>query len=254
MYNTAGALIFPSFVNAFGIYLCKQFCDEVISLEYKDASGKYIRTDDPRLDVVYETAAELHMPILIHIADPAAFFKPADRYNERFEELNCHPDWQFGKPGQLSFEELMEMQDHMVERHPKTTFVIAHFGSYAENLGHVAQRMDRYDNMYVDMAARVAELGRVPYSSKAFFEKYQDRIVFGTDCCPLDLGQHAIYYRFLETMDEYFPYQPEGELPGQGRWRIYGIGLSDEILRKVYYQNACRIMHMDEQQFLLQNK
>ena len=142
----------------------------------------------------------------------------------------------------------------MVENHPQTTFIIAHFGSYAENLKHVALRLDRYDNMYVDMAARVAELGRVPYSSKAFFETYSERIVFGTDCCPLDLGQHSIYYRFLESMDEYFPYQPNGELPGQGRWRIYGIGLSDEILRKVYYQNACRIMNMDEQQFLLQNK
>lgn len=227
---------------------------KVISLEYRDTYGRYIRTDDSRLDVVYQTAAELHMPILIHIADPVAFFKPADRHNERFEELNCHPDWQFGKPGKLCFEELMDMQDRMVENHPQTTFIIAHFGSYAENLKHVALRLDRYDNMYVDMAARVAELGRVPYSSKTFFETYSERIVFGTDCCPLDLGQHSIYYRFLETMDEYFPYQPNGELPGQGRWRIYGIGLSDEILRKVYYQNACRIMNMDEQQFLIQNK
>lgn len=223
---------------------------KVISLEQKDKRGHYIRTDDPRLDIVYETAARLHMPILIHIADPVAFFEPVDEHNERYEELRHHPDWQFGKPGQMSFTELMDMQDAMIEHHPNTTFVVAHFGSYAENLEHVAKRLDRYPNMYIDIAARVAELGRVPYSSKRFFERYQDRILFGTDCCPLDLGMHTIYYRFLETMDEYFPYQVEGELPGQGRWAIYGIGLSDEILKKVYYQNACRIMRMEEADFL----
>lgn len=227
---------------------------KVISLNQKDRSGAYIRTDDPRLSIVYETAARLQMPILIHIADPVAFFEPVDEHNERYEELHEHPDWRFGKPDQYTFEELMDMQDHMIEMHPNTTFVVAHFGSYAENLAHVAKRLDRYPNMMIDIAARVAELGRVPYSSKRFFEQYQDRIVFGTDCSPLDLGMHAIYYRFLETMDEYFSYQCAGELPGQGRWCIYGIGLSDEILKKVYYQNACRIMGIKETDFLKSNK
>lgn len=226
---------------------------KVISLEQKDQSGNYIRTDDPRLDIVYETAARLHIPILIHIADPIAFFKPVDEHNERYEELHHHQDWQFGKAEQYSFDQLMEMQDMMIEHHPNTTFIVAHFGSYAENLLHVAKRLNRYPNMYIDIAARIAELGRVPYSSKQFFECFQDRILFGTDCSPLDLGMHIIYYRFLETMDEYFPYQVEGELPGQGRWAIYGIGLSDEILRKVYYQNACSIFGVSEAEFLSNN-
>lgn len=216
---------------------------KVISLNQKDQSGHYIRTDDARLDVVYETAARLKMPILIHIADPCAFFEPLDCHNERYEEMVEHPDWCFGKPDQFTFQELMDMQDHMIESHPNTTFIVAHFGSYAENLDHVAKRLNRYSNMFIDIAARVAELGRVPYKARKFFIEYQDRILFGTDCCPLDLGQHEIYYRFLETWDEYFPYQCEGELPGQGRWRIYGIGLPDEVLEKIYNKNARKLLN-----------
>lgn len=219
---------------------------KVISLNQKDKQGKYIRTDDPRLNIVYETAAQLQMPILIHIGDPVAFFEPLNEQNERYEEMSQHPDWCFGKPGQYTFMELMEMQDNMIAKHPETTFIVAHFGSYAENLAHVAKRLDQYPNMYIDMAARVAELGRVPYSARDFFVKYQDRILFGTDCSPLDLGQHQIIYRFLETMDEYFPYQNPDELPGQGRWCIYGIGLPDEVLKKVYYENACKILHISD--------
>ena len=100
------------------------------------------------------------------------------------------------------------------------------------------------------VAARLAELGRVPYSAKKFFVKHQDRILFGTDCTPLSMGYHKIYYRFFETKDEYFPYQPEGELPGQGRWAIYGIGLEDEILKKIYYKNACKVLSLDENRFV----
>ena len=217
-----------------------------ISLNQKDKSGAYIRTDDPRLDVVYETAAELKIPVLLHIADPVAFFKPIDAYNERFEELHANPDWSFLKEDQYSFAELMEMQDRMIASHPNTTFIIAHCGSYSENLAHVAQRLDRFPNMYIDIAARIAELGRVPYSARAFFLKYQDRILYGTDCTPLDLSIQRVYFRFLETFDEYFEYQQAGEQPGQGRWRIYGIGLPDEVLKKVYYQNACKILGLDE--------
>ena len=109
---------------------------------------------------------------------------------------------------------------------------------------------EKYPNMYIDVAARLAELGRVPYSAKKFFVKHQDRILFGTDCTPLGMGYHKIYYRFFETKDEYFPYQPEGELPGQGRWAIYGIGLEDEILKKIYYKNACKVLSLDENRFV----
>lgn len=216
---------------------------KVISLNQKDKSGNYIRTDDPRLTIVYDTAARLQMPILIHIADPTAFFEPVDYTNERYDELNQHPDWQFGKPGQLSFAQLMEMQDNMIERHPATTFVVAHFGSYAENLKHVAARLDRYPNMYIDTAARFAELGRVPYSARAFFIKYQDRILYGTDESPQDFNQYPMSFRFLETKDEYFPYWVDGQIPGQGWFYIYGIDLPDEVLEKVYYKNALKILH-----------
>ncbi len=219
---------------------------KVITLGQKDASGKYIRTDDERLKPVYETAAELGMPILIHIADPYAFFKPITADNERIEELGVHPDWSFYKPelGLYGFEELMEMQDNMIRNNPDTTFIVAHFGSYAENLAHVAERLDAFPNMYVDTAARIAELGRQPYTARKFFLKYADRILFGTDAYPFECIYHTASYRFFETFDEYFPYEPTGKIPTQGRWRIYGIGLPDDVLKKIYFENAERLMHL----------
>lgn len=222
---------------------------KVISLNQKDKSGNYIRTDDERLNIVYKTASELNIPILIHIADPVAFFLPVDNTNERYEELNENPDWSFGKEGQYTFKELMDMQDSMIRNNPETKFIVAHFGSYAENLKHVAQRLDQFPNMYIDIAARIAELGRVPYSSREFFIKYSNRILYGTDCTPLNLDLHKKYFRFLETFDEYFEYQEEGEHAGQGRWRIYGIGLPDEVLKDVYYRNACKLLNLDIKHF-----
>lgn len=221
-----------------------------ISLYLRDVHGRAIRTDDPRMDVIYDTAAELEIPVLMHIADPTAFFKKKDETNERWEELDECPDWEFSDRSRyMSFEELMEMQEQTVAKHPKTTFVIAHVGSYAENLGWVGGQMRKYPNLYVDIAARIAELGRVPYSARRFFTEYQDRIVFGTDSSPVSLGYHKIYYRFLESADEYFPYQPEDELPGQGRWAIYGLYLEDEVLKKIYYKNACKLLKLDVEQF-----
>lgn len=222
---------------------------KVISLNQKDKAGNYIRTDDSRLKVVYETAAELSIPILIHIADPVAFFDPINEENERYEELIENPDWSFGKEGQFSFLELMDMQDNMIRNNPNTTFIVAHFGSYAENLQHVSNRLDQFPNMFIDIAARIAELGRVPYSSRNFFIKYSSKILYGTDCTPINLNLNKKYFRFLETFDEYFEYQEDGETPGQGRWRIYGIGLPDEVLKDIYYRNACKILNLDIKQF-----
>lgn len=213
-----------------------------ISLAMKDTSGKYIAIDDERLDVVYETAGEFDLPILMHIADPVAFFKPVDENNERFEELIANPSWSFCDPKYYTFDQLLKMQDHILKKFPNTKFILAHFGSYAENLAYVASRLDTYPNMYVDIAARVAELGRVPYSARKFFIKYADRILFGTDDTPLCLDEYLIYYRFLETADEYFPYCKEGQIPRQGRWNIYGIHLPDEVLKKIYYQNAEQLL------------
>jgi predicted TIM-barrel fold metal-dependent hydrolase len=217
-------------------------CWKSFGLVHRGKDGKYLRPDDPRYNVLWETAAELGLPILIHIADPIAFFKSADRFNERIEELTAHPDWAFTEPDMYKFEELMEMQKRIIERNPKTTFVIAHCGSYSENLGFVSECLDRYPNMNVDIAARISELGRQPYTSRKFFTKYQDRILFGTDAGPL-WGIYPSYYRFLETFDEYFSYS-DAEIPGQGRWMIYGIGLEDEILKKIYYKNAERLFNL----------
>lgn len=211
-----------------------------VSLGMKDKSGGYIPIDDERLKPIWDTAARLGLPVLIHIADPVAFFRPVDRFNERFEELQKHPDWSFCSPELFEFEELMEQQERLLASNPDTVFIIAHMGSYGENLGFVGKCLDKYPNMYVDTAARLAELGRQPYTARKFFEMYQDRILFATDCFPGGFD-HLHYYEFLETRNEYFDYSPS-EIPGQGRWKIYGIGLDDGILEKVYSLNAKRLL------------
>lgn len=214
-----------------------------ISLGMKDKAGNYIPIDDKRLKPIWDWSAELDLPIVIHIADPTAFFKPIDQYNERWEELQHNPDWSFYKPGLFTFEELMEQQENMLAQNKDTTFIIAHGGSYSENLGYVSKCLDKYPNMYVDIAARLGEFGRQPYTSRKFFTKYQDRVLFGTDCGP-GWYEHLRYYEFFETFNEYFDYG-SSEVPGQGRWKIYGIGLEDEALAKIYYQNAARILKLE---------
>lgn len=216
-----------------------------ISLTQRDASGQLIQTDDPRLDIIYETVAALGMPVLMHIADPVAFFEPINAENERYEELMKHPDWSFYGPEYPNFQALMAMQDRTIARHPKTQFIIAHFGSYAENLPHVAERLERYPNMFIDIAGRVPELGRVPYSARKFFVDYKERILFGTDSHPLSTERYPIYFRFLETYDEYFTYSNPKLAPTKGRWRIYGLGLPDDVLKAVYSENAKRLLALN---------
>lgn len=213
-------------------------------------SGKLVRIDDPRFDPMWDACGQLKMPVAIHISDPLAFFTPTDKYNERYEELNNHPDWSFYGKDFPSNAELLEARNRVIARHPKTQFIVLHFGNFAEDLGNVSQNMDRFPNMSVEMAARIGELGRQPRTAGKFFDLYQDRILFGTDAVPHgdDTPQqifgdqlYKIYYRFLETDDEYFDYAP-ARIPPQGRWRIYGLGLSESILRKVYYDNAARLL------------
>jgi predicted TIM-barrel fold metal-dependent hydrolase len=215
-------------------------------------TGKLVKIDDPRFDPMWEICGRLQMPVAIHISDPVAFFLPTDRFNERYEELNNHPDWSFHDRDFPSNAELIEARNRVIARHPKTHFVALHAGNFAENLGNVSENLDRFPNMSVDIAARIGELGRQPRTAQAFFEKYQDRILFGTDATPhgQDLPQqfftdqlYEIYFRFLETSDEYFDYAP-AKVPPQGRWRIYGIDLSDQILRKVYLENAARALQL----------
>jgi predicted TIM-barrel fold metal-dependent hydrolase len=196
--------------------------------------------DDARLEPLWATAGELNLPVMIHVADPAAFFDPLDQTNERWEELHAHPDWQFPSPPFPAFMTIMEQLANLVARHPQTIFIGAHVGCYAENLGWVSQLLNRCPNFYVDIGARIGELGRQPYTSRRFFLEHADRILYGTDLGP-NLDGYRLYYRFLETDDEYFNYSLN-EIPDQGRWRIYGLFLPEEVLAKVYYQNAERVL------------
>lgn len=208
-----------------------------LGLEYKDKNGKLLRADDKRLQVIWQEAEENHFPVVVHLADPPAFFKPIDNNNERVEELIEHPEWCFYGKGLPSFEELLEQQDKLIGNNPNTTFVVAHCGSHAENLNFVSEQLNKHPNMYIDISARISELGRQPYTAKKFFTKHQDRILFGTDYYPTKDLLYPIYYRFLESMDEYFNYD-YNIIPAKGRWKIYGIGLEPDILRKIYHDNA----------------
>ena len=216
-------------------------------------AGPLVKVDDARFDPMWEACATQHMPVAIHVSDPEAFFLPIDRFNERFEELNNHPDWSFYGRDFPSNAELLAARNRMFARHSRTQFVALHMGNHAEDLADVAECLDRFPNMHVDIAARIGELGRQPRTARKFFDKYQDRILFGTDAVPhtrTTLQQifgddlYRIYYRFLETEDEYFDYAP-APTPPQGRWRIYGLGLPESILKKVYYQNAARLLGID---------
>ena len=214
------------------------------------ASGKLVRVDDARFDPMWETCGRLGLPVAIHVGDPEAFFLPIDRFNERYEELNAHPDWSFHGKDFPAFKEILEARDRVFTRHPKTTFVALHVGHWAENLAAVGEMLDKFPNVHVEIGARIGELGRQPRTATRFFDRYQDRILFGTDAIPLGIetpqqvfGEdlYRVYYRFLETEDEYFDYAP-APVPPQGRWRIYGLGLRESILRKVYSQNAERVL------------
>ncbi len=199
--------------------------------------------DDPRLSDLWDVVGEAGLPVTIHTADPRAFFRPLDRFNERWDELHAFPHWLFYGSDFPQFEELLDSLYHLIESHPQTNFVTAHVGCYPENLGFVSKMMDRYPNFNTDIAARVAELGRAPYSAREWFIKYADRILFGTDFAPA-LAMYQVHFRFLETADEYFPYDYSSPIPTQGRWNIYGVSLPDEVLRKVYHDNAARLLKL----------
>jgi predicted TIM-barrel fold metal-dependent hydrolase len=214
-----------------------------LGLVHRDTDGKLVMPSDPRLFDIWETVGEAGLPVTIHVADPRAFFRPLDRFNERWEELHAFPSWHFYGPDFPTFEALMDSLYALIEAHPKTNFITAHVGCYPENLGFVSKMMDRYPNFYTDIAARLAELGRAPYSAREWFLRYADRILFGTDFTP-NITMYQTHFRFLESADEYFPYEANNPMGGQGRWRIYGVYLPDEVLRKVYHGNARRLLRL----------
>jgi len=227
---------------------------KTLGLRARGPDGRLVAVDDVRLDPLWATAAELGIPVTIHVADPIAFFDPLDETNERWEELQEHPDWHFwpprpaGRPDQPGFpplEELLDGLEAVVARHPSTTFIGAHVGCAAEDLSRVDRMLAAYPNWNVDIAARIAELGRQPRRTRELFERWPDRILFGVDSGP-DPAFYAVHYRFLETTDESFAYDVDEDAPPtQGRWAIHGLGLPDDVLRQVYRDNARRLIAFD---------
>ena len=211
-----------------------------LGLQVKDQHEALVDVDDPRLDPIWKTAGELGLPVLIHVADPVAFFDPVNETNERWEELGDHPDWAFTSPPYPPFLHIVSGLAALVERYPQTSFIGAHVGCYAEDLAWVGALLERCPNFFVDISARIGELGRQPYTARRFFLKYADRILFGSDMGP-DLEAYRIIYRFLETDDEYFNYNA-APIPMQGRWHVHGLYLPEDVLEKVYFRNAERIL------------
>ncbi len=221
--------------GASGLKIFKRF-----GLSYRNPDGSLIEIDDPRWDPIWEACGQLGLPVIIHTADPVAFFAPIDATNERWEELSRHPDWSFFGEQFPSHDELLAARNRVIARHPRTQFIGAHVANYPENLAEVAHWLDDFENLHIEIAARIAELGRQPYTARKFFIKYADRIMFGTDG-PRPESRLIPHWRFLETRDEYFSYAP-GDFPPQGMWNIYGLGLPDDVLKKVYYENAMQLI------------
>lgn len=213
-----------------------------------DETGKAIPVDEPRLDPYWELAGRLGWPVIIHTAEPRSFWLPVDSHNERYGELLENPVWSLHGDDVASFEELMAQRERLLARHPGTNFVGAHFGMNPDDLAYASELLERYPNYYLDMSSVVSELGRQPYSTRDFFIRWQDRILFGTDG-GFALGEKGwtgerlfrSYFEFLETRNEYMEY-PMQSITKQGTWRVYGLDLPPEVLEKVYRGNALRLI------------
>jgi predicted TIM-barrel fold metal-dependent hydrolase len=218
-----------------GLKIFKQF-----GLEYRNPDGTLIKIDDQRWDPIWAVCGELGIPVIIHTADPAAFFEPINAENERWEELSRHPDWSFYGDEFPSREELLSARNRVIARHSNTQFIGAHIANNSEDLATVANWLDQYPNLWIEPASRISELGRQPFTARNFMIRYADRMMFGTDG-PWPEQRVHLYWRFFETRDEYMPYSEKSPLP-QGMWRIYGVDLPDEVLKKIYHENAMRLI------------
>jgi hypothetical protein len=210
-----------------------------LGLYFRDGSGAMLAVDDPRLDPIWQRAGELGVPVLIHVSDPIGFFLPTDERNEHYQTLREFPGWSFAG-SHFGKMELLEQRNRMIARHPRTTFLLPHVANLPEDLAAVSELLDGHPNVFVDFSARIDELGRQPYTAHDFFVRYQERILFGLDM-PVSPEAYRCYFRFLETRDEYFDYPDYiGRFGVYTRWKLYGLGLPDGVLRKVYYENAIR--------------
>lgn len=207
-----------------------------LGLSVKDNRGRRVTVDDERLDPIWTRAGELHIPVLIHTADPKPFWDPVDETNERWLEITTHPGRKRGPADPAPWQTLIDEQHHVFKKHPATTFIAAHFGWYPNDLTTLGHLLDEMPNMNVEFGAVIAELGRQPRAARQFFERYQDRIMFGKDSWVPE--EYNTYFRVLETADEYFPYHKKYH----AFWRMYGMDLPDAILKKIYYLNALRMI------------
>jgi predicted TIM-barrel fold metal-dependent hydrolase len=205
-------------------------------LVVKKADGTLLKLDDPELDPIWQTAARLNIPVFIHTADPQEFFGEMNLQNERLLELALYPDRRWPSPPNPSFNDLMDQRDRLFKRHPKTTFIAAHLGWHANDLGRLGRMFDSMPNVHAEIGAVLYDIGRQPRFAHDFFMKYQDRLLFGKDSYQPD--EFPYYWRVLETNDEYFDYYRDYH----AFWKLYGIGLPDQVLRKLYYQNALKLV------------
>jgi predicted TIM-barrel fold metal-dependent hydrolase len=214
-----------------------------LGLRVRDADDRLVQPDDARVVRLMRVAGELGLPVLIHTADPKAFFEPVDEFNERVEELLANPDWWFGDRSQFpSFAELLASHAALVLACPGTRFVGAHAGCAAEDLGLVESLLARAENYSIDIAGRMAELGRQPRRFGELISRFPDRVLFGTDIFPATLEQFRLHFRFLETADEAFDYAPDEDVPPQGRWTVSGLALEPDALELIYRGNARRVL------------
>jgi hypothetical protein len=211
-----------------------------LGLKFRDRDGAMLRIDDERLSPIFEEAGRLGVPVLIHVSDPIAFFRPVDHRNERYRDLKEYPGWSFAG-SHFTKDELIAQRNRMIAAHPRTTFILPHVANNPEVLDSVAEVLDTLLNANIDLSARIDELGRQPYSARDFIIRYQDRILFGVDM-EVSPEVYRCHFRFYETRDEYFDYPDYLGRWGNVRWRIYGLHLPDEVLRKIYHENAVRLI------------
>ena len=225
--------------GAVGLKFFKNF-----GIDVRDQSGQRVPVDHPELDPVFEMCAALDIPVLIHVGEPSEFYQPVDKFNERWLELTLLPNRRMPRSQYPSFDEMMAERDRLFSKHPNTRFIAAHFGWHANDLGRLGKLLDRLPNVYPETAAILYELGRQPRTARAFFIKYQDRLLFGKDSYRPE--EFPFYWRTFETADEYFNYYRRYH----AFWKLYGIDLPDEVLRRVYYVNALKVVPgIDRAQF-----
>jgi predicted TIM-barrel fold metal-dependent hydrolase len=214
---------------------------KTLGLGVPDAAGRLLLLDDPRVAPVWDAAGECGLPVLIHVADPVAFFRPIDAANELFDLLVAHPEWWFGDPRFPSYDRLLESLENVLAAHRGTTFIGAHVASCSEDLARVGRMLADHPNLVVDISARIDELGRQPRAARRLIEAHPDRVLFGTDAFPPSAEVYATYFRVLETDDEHFGYG-SGAAPTYGRWALYGMELPADALRAVYRDNARAVL------------